>query len=685
MGMERRLAAIFSTDVQGYSRLMGDDEAATVRTITAYRELMTSLIQQHRGRVVDSPGDNLLAEFPSVVEAVQCAVAIQRELKTRNAELPPQRRMEFRIGINLGDVIVEGERIYGDGVNIAARLEGLAEAGGLCISGTVYDQVKTKLSLDYEELSTQAVKNIAEPVRVYRVHLEPRTATPAVRRPKRLMATAWHKVALAVVGLGLILGGGVTVWHLTFRRPAPAGVLPAARAAMAEVLRLVPEASYEGAKRTTPYKDQAVFERQQAAQSVAVPPPGVVLAKPTGPPTPPQAVGPLVIHALLVIDGTGRAPIVDAVIVVEGGKITAIGPAGAITTPRGATRLEVPGKTVIPGLIDMSVESYADWMHPLFLRHGVTTVRDVSDNLDVVLIQRRRSQKPAQQRPRIFACGPVIDGPNSALGPWRTRAVATAEEARMVARELLARQVDCLKLAGQLTPPQVQAIVEEAAAHGVPVTAQLMATTAAEAVALGVTGLERCCSGATAAVTTQQLQALARLLAAKGVFVVPTLVNNEQLSRLLDPALRQDPLLQHVPLAWFGWWDAPYGVGQWTEADSTRNRDFLSRKKVLIEEFAKANGRVVAGSATPHPYVLPGAGLQRELELLVEAGLTPMQAISAATRVAAEFLGQEAHLGTLEVGKQADLVILGGNPLTDIRQVRQVEIVLRDGQTVWKK
>ena len=127
--MERKLAAIFSTDVQGYSRLMGDDEMATIRTITVYRDLMASLIQQHRGRVVDSPGDNLLAEFASVVEAVQCAVAIQRELKVRNAELPPHRRMEFRIGINLGDVIAEGERIYGDGVNIAARLEGLAEAG----------------------------------------------------------------------------------------------------------------------------------------------------------------------------------------------------------------------------------------------------------------------------------------------------------------------------------------------------------------------------------------------------------------------------------------------------------------------------------------------------------------------------------------------------------------------------
>src|SRR5713101_7520643 len=170
--MERKLAAIFSTDVKGYSRLMGEDEIATIHTITAYRALIATLIQQHRGRVVDSPGDNLLAEFPSVVEAVQCAVAIQHELRVRKAALPLQRRMQFRIGINLGDVIVEGERIYGDGVNIAARLESLAEAGGICISGMVYDQVETKLAFNYESLGEQAVKNIAQPVRVYRVRMD---------------------------------------------------------------------------------------------------------------------------------------------------------------------------------------------------------------------------------------------------------------------------------------------------------------------------------------------------------------------------------------------------------------------------------------------------------------------------------------------------------------------------------
>jgi adenylate cyclase len=170
--MSRKLAAIFSADVKGYSRLMGDDEEATIRTLTAYREVMTTLIQQHRGRVVDSPGDNLLAEFASAVDAVQSAVEIQRELKAKNADLSDSRKMEYRIGINVGDVIFEGERLYGDGVNIAARLESLAEPGGICISATVYDQVENKLALGYEYVGEQEVKNIAKPVRVYRVRWE---------------------------------------------------------------------------------------------------------------------------------------------------------------------------------------------------------------------------------------------------------------------------------------------------------------------------------------------------------------------------------------------------------------------------------------------------------------------------------------------------------------------------------
>ncbi len=171
-GFKRKLAAILSADVEGYSRLMDDDEEATIRTLNSYRTAMSDLIQQYRGRVVDTTGDNLMAEFTSVVDAVNCAVEIQRELAKRNAELPYNRKMEFRVGVNLGDVIEEEGRIYGDGVNIAARVESMAEAGGICITGRAYDQVENKLGLEYAYLGEHQVKNIRRPIRVYRVALE---------------------------------------------------------------------------------------------------------------------------------------------------------------------------------------------------------------------------------------------------------------------------------------------------------------------------------------------------------------------------------------------------------------------------------------------------------------------------------------------------------------------------------
>jgi len=167
----RKLAAIFSADVKGYSSLMQDDEAATVLTLTTYRDLMFTLIQQHHGRVVDSPGDNILAEFSSVVDAVQGAVAIQKELKERNTQLQEHRKMEFRIGINLGDIIIKENRIYGDGVNIAARLEGMSDAGGICISRTAYDQIEDKLPLGYEYMGEQVAKNMQKPLRAYKVNI----------------------------------------------------------------------------------------------------------------------------------------------------------------------------------------------------------------------------------------------------------------------------------------------------------------------------------------------------------------------------------------------------------------------------------------------------------------------------------------------------------------------------------
>ena len=222
---KRKLTSIFSADAVGYSRLMGDDEAATVRTLTSYRNVISSLINQHNGTVIDSPGDNLLAEFVSVVDAVQCAVAVQKELKARNDELSDNRQMQFRIGINLGDVIQEGDRIYGDGVNIAARLESLAEPGGICISKTAFDHIESKLPYGYDFLGDQTVKNIAKPVGAYRVLLDPRvTVSGRPKKPKFEL----KKGKAIVIGAGIIivLVIAVGVWQFFMRRPTvePASV-----------------------------------------------------------------------------------------------------------------------------------------------------------------------------------------------------------------------------------------------------------------------------------------------------------------------------------------------------------------------------------------------------------------------------------------------------------------------------
>jgi adenylate cyclase len=216
---KRKLTAILSADVAGYSRLMAEDETATVKTLETYRDVMSTLIKQHRGRVIDSPGDNLLAEFTSVVDAVQCAVAVQKEFQARNAELPENRRMEFRIGVNLGDVIEEGERIYGDGVNIAARLEALADPGGICVSKTAFDHIESKLPLGYEYLGEQPVKNIPKPVGAYRVLMEPRV-TVAEEIEKEKPVPAWQRKTILAAGVVLVLVViAALIWNFYLRPP----------------------------------------------------------------------------------------------------------------------------------------------------------------------------------------------------------------------------------------------------------------------------------------------------------------------------------------------------------------------------------------------------------------------------------------------------------------------------------
>ncbi len=229
--MERKLTAILCADVFGYSRLMGENEEATLRTLSSHRKLIDSLIEQHRGRFVNSAGDSVLAEFASVVNAVQCAVYIQTTLKAENASIPPERRMEFRIGVNLGDVMVDGEQIYGDGVNVAARLESLADPGGICISRTVHENIRNKLPLNYEDFGEQAVKNIADPVRVFRVLREAGGAATPIRQIQGVARKYVRPGAFSLVGLAIIAATVVLVQHLSLLPPAPSGSIPRAQPA----------------------------------------------------------------------------------------------------------------------------------------------------------------------------------------------------------------------------------------------------------------------------------------------------------------------------------------------------------------------------------------------------------------------------------------------------------------------
>jgi adenylate cyclase len=212
----RKLAAIMSADVVGYSHLMAADEAATVKTLQDYRAAIAGVVERHKGRVVNAPGDNILADFPSAVEAVECASEIQQILKGRNLELTADRRMEFRIGINLGDVIEETDgSIYGDGVNIAARMEAMAETGGICVSNTIFDAVEGKLDFGFEYLGAQQVKNIDRPITVYRVRTKSggaretvRDAGPGRRRTSIIALAA----VIVVVAVGVV---GTLTWQLT--------------------------------------------------------------------------------------------------------------------------------------------------------------------------------------------------------------------------------------------------------------------------------------------------------------------------------------------------------------------------------------------------------------------------------------------------------------------------------------
>jgi class 3 adenylate cyclase/cbb3-type cytochrome oxidase subunit 3 len=206
--LERKLATILSADVAAYSRLMAEDEEQTLRTFRAHVEIFQSLVVLHRGRIFNTAGDAILAEFGSAVEAVRCATEIQAALRTRNDQLPPSRQVRFRIGVNLGDVMVQGQDLLGDGVNVAARLQSAAEPGGICISGSVYDQIRNKLSLSFKSLGEKSFKNIPQTVRTFSItEAEGYGALPAPENERRALAGNWAKWLIAAVLLFVVAGG----------------------------------------------------------------------------------------------------------------------------------------------------------------------------------------------------------------------------------------------------------------------------------------------------------------------------------------------------------------------------------------------------------------------------------------------------------------------------------------------
>jgi imidazolonepropionase-like amidohydrolase len=401
-----------------------------------------------------------------------------------------------------------------------------------------------------------------------------------------------------------------------------------------------------------------------------------------------------VIKGALLIDGTGKTPLIDSVIVIEGSTIKAVGAHGQVTIPSNVKIIDAKDKIVLPGLIDMHVH-YRDWMDQLFISHGVTTVRDLGSTLDYILEARKRSHEEGVKKPRIYTSGPFLDGSppvfGMSFGKQLSYPVTTPEEAKSAASKLINSKVDCLKTQQKITLPLLEAITEVAKKEKVPVIVHLGDSKlgnikASAAILLRVKGIEHGSGINYVTVSQSELEAISDMIVSNSVFVTPTLFMEEQLSRLLDPELKEDPLLKQVPAFVFSNWETTFGVGTWwTQRYSNLHRVILKKRKEFVGILIRKGGLIVAGTDVPVPYVLPGVSLHRELEHLVSAGLTPMQAIMAATKNAAELLGHADRLGTLEAGKIADLQILSANPLENISNVKSVEMVLRDGKEIWKK
>jgi imidazolonepropionase-like amidohydrolase len=412
----------------------------------------------------------------------------------------------------------------------------------------------------------------------------------------------------------------------------------------------------------------------------------------------------LAIRHVRVVHGAGQVTR-RATVFVASGRIARIDTTAAADRVSARREIAAAGRTLIPGLIDAHVH-VEPWALPLFLRYGVTSVRDVH-NAPAMVFPLSREDVPT--RPRVVAAGAMLDGP----GSFWPNAVIVSDVAS--ARQAVRRQIDegagVIKVYTRLPASMTAAVIREARARGVPVAAHLGRTTALEAAAAGVTSIEHLSGIADAAsadryrmrqahddflggwtafelewlaLPTGALDTVARQLIDRGVVIVPTLALHEAFSRLADPDLAQDPALADVPADTLAGW-APsdiMGRAKWTPEILARFKQVVPILQRFVKRYADLGGRVVAGTDTAQQFVVPGASLHRELELYVAAGLSPAAALRSATTDAADLLGVSTRTGTIEVGKDADLVIVDGDPLTDIGATRRILNVVRLGVVV---
>jgi class 3 adenylate cyclase len=257
--LTRRLATILSCDVAGYSRMMGENEEATVRTLRAHRAVFDALLKQHHGRVFNTAGDAILAEFPSAVEAVRCATEIQSALQTRNEHLPLEQKMLFRMGINVGDVVIQDGDLLGDGVNVAARIQTVAEPGGICISGSVYDQIQNKLSLQFRPLGDQKFKNIGQPIRTFTITHGEAGALPAA--PRRFGRNLARAAVLGAVAVSALAAGGFWLYRENEAKRVEQSALAAELSAAKQAAEEARRAADEQSRRVTQAESKAERER----------------------------------------------------------------------------------------------------------------------------------------------------------------------------------------------------------------------------------------------------------------------------------------------------------------------------------------------------------------------------------------------------------------------------------------